>query len=1019
LRLWIAAAVLLAIVAVGLAMAPRAIDWNAHRADFEASASELTGHQVTIGGPINVSFLPRPLVTAKDVVMRGKTDTSGGFNLIVGHVEASLELGPWLAGQPVLRDLNLRRPVLSLDDEAEADLLSWPPSMENWLAPFLKLDLERVGIANGKIEIKGAPSAASVALNDISLEVLTNKPNGPLEAAGLFKTQRQSFTIKATLGQSDANGLRAARLTIEAQNGVDEITSARFSGSLTVSGDDPGLQGQVSLEGPDLKRGLSALASATGYSSTFRSLAEQQAFSIRGRIEADRASLRSNTLQLTLSEKRGEGSFDVQFHPQHQLNLDLDLPTLHLADEAILADFLPLDVLSKLEVPPGSIDLDIREIRHRDQAIRQASLALRTGADRAATIERAKAQLPGLIDMAFEGRVFPGNIGPKLSGKLTAVGDDLGNSLAWQGLIDAEKRGNGWRRFSLESTVDITNVEIALSSIDMRLDSSKLEGRANLRFGERLALSLDTDIDRLNMDLYSALWKSDDGAERLMKQFSDLDASIATRFKRLIWRDIHVEEATISADASDGEIKLERLAAKTVGGTAFDIEGEISLREEAARLNGRLESLHPIRALRHLGIALPPNRARIQPIDVSGSLNGALDRFDLRVEADYDGGSGVIEGEAGLVEDEARYDLTIEARHPDHLALAGHFGLAPILPLGDADGEFELTGKLKSDETTPLLASGSAKLGPSTFTGSLAYLPDAPVGPWELKLSIGTPKWDSLTPFLAMAGVRAATDWTPGRWLGRIPKVGLGTAWIDDIEGSVSLASKGGLVGDGLELSARLVDGLLYVNRLEASPWGGGLTAELTFERRREQPFAAIAIDLNQVQAADLTRWLGIKDGIEGPLDLQFEADMSGLTPYGMMSGLFGQLEVMIGPGELNGLGIPSLRRLLVPRDEDAPLNRSLSQPFEEINIKADINRGVANLQDARLLISQDLDEPVETAITGALDLLLWIVELTLAPEIASTTSETETAPEDEVARSVYRVVGAPDRPAGLIVGGN
>jgi hypothetical protein len=1013
LRIWIAAFLLLGLAAAGLAMLPRAIDWSTYRADIEASASELSGHEVTIGGPIDVRLLPRPTVSARDVAMSGKADDDVSFELAAGQVEATLEIVPFLAGRPAFRDLKLRRPVLSLNDGGDDSLLSWPPNWQDWLAPFLNLDLNGITIANGKVELVASETEA-VALSDISLEIQTNKETGPLEAAGLFRTERYNFTIKSMLGRPDAMGLRAAKLTIDAQNGVDVITSARFSGSIRLSGDDSGLQGQLSLTGPDLQQGLSAVSSATGYSSTFRSIAKSQGFDIRGTIQADDDGLRAERFQIALADKRGEGAIDLRLHPQRRLDLDIDLPSLRLADDAIITDFLPLDLLSKLQVPPGRIDIRFREILLRDEAVHQGRFALQTSADGSTTVEQAKARFPGLIDAQFTGQVLPGNVGPRLKGQLNAVGDDLGRSLVWLGLIDTESGGDGWRGISLEGKVDVSSVEISLSDIDMRLASSKLEGRVGLRFGEQMTLSLDTDVDRLNLDRYSGLWQGDGGARQLLDRFAKLETQVSSRFKRLIWDDIHIEEATISAGIKGGKIEMESIAAKTVGETAFDLSGHIDFTEETTKLKGNLTSQHPIRALRHVGLNLPPSSARVQPIEVTGHVDGRLERFDLELDADYDGGQGRIDGQAGFVDDDLHYDLAMTIRHPDHLSLASHFGLAPLLPIGDADGDFELTGQIRSDDKAPLLASGSAKLGPSTFTGSLTYVDDAPVGPWELKLSVGAPKWDSLNPFLTLAGLRSAADWTPDRWLGRLPTIGLRTSWLDDVEGSVSLASKGGLAGSGVQLSARLVDGLLYVNRLEAAPWNGQMTAEFTLERRRDQPFAAFAIDLDQVEAADLGNWLGVKDGLEGLLDLEIEASAVGSTPYQMMSSLFGDMKIAIGEGEARGLGIPPLRRTLIPKEEGSLIDRSLSQPFDRIALNADISRGILTLEDSTMSIGRDADEDmVEAAIEGTIDLLLWIADLTLTPRNADAGLGGEAEPR------VYRVVGPPDRPDGFTSAGN
>ncbi len=1011
MRFWIVTVSLLVLAVLGLATIPRAVDWDGYRSDIESAASRLSGHEVRITGPIDVRILPRPVLTARDVSVSAAEGGEIDFELASGQMEAVLELGPLLAGRPVVRSLDLRRPVFTLRGEQSRRLLAWPPKWRGWASPFLRLGPERIGIDDGRVALEGIGPKSGVTLGGISLDIQSDPSDGSLDAAGLFESEHHSFTVAASVGHPNGGGASPARLTVEARNGIAETTSLSFSGEIGPQDGDGVLAGQITVEGPDLQHGLAALSSATGYPSTFRFLAAAQPFELRGRLEADREGVRASDLQVALSEKLGGASIDVRFHPQSRLDLGLDLPTLHLADDAPLVDFLPLDLLSKLELPPGRIDLRLREIVYRDQSVRQAGVRLDTGADRVTVVEQAKAQLPGLVDVRFDGETFPGTIGPRLEGRLEAVGDDLGSTLAWLGLIGREERGDGWRRFGLESDVDVTSVEIALSAVDMTLDSARLEGGVSLRFGERLTLGLDVDVDRLNLDLYSGLWRGEGGGERLLALASDANATIAARFRRLIWRDLHVEEASIAAGVENMRLALESIAATTVGETTVEVSGDVDLAAKTGTLEAALASRHPMRAARQFGLS-PPSSARPRPIEIALGVDGRLDRFDVGLQADYDGGRAVIEGEAGWTDGEPAYDVTIDLRHPDHLALAGHFGLAPLVPAGDAAGGFELTGKATRGWTQPFAASGSAKLGPSSFTGSLTYRPDAAVGPWEARLSVGRPQWDSLAPFLALSGLRLTDRFAPQRWLGRLPKLGLHTAWLDRLEGSISLASKGGLVGDGLRLSARLVDGLLYVNRFEASPWQGALSAELTLERRRDQPFASIALDLDQVEAAALASWLGAESGLTGPLDLHLEAATVGVTPYDLMAGLSGSLSVDIGPGELSGLEVPALRRALIPpAGAETPVDRSLSQPFERIEAKAELGRGILSLDDADLSFGSEDGETAGAAIDGTIDLLLWIVDLSLRPAGADT--------EGEAAPPAYRIVGPPDRPQAYISAGN
>lgn len=1013
MRIWISAAVLLIFATLALAILPSMVDWNAYRQNLETAASQLSGHDVAINGPIDVALIPYPTLTARDVAVASKADDALSFELIANQADISFKIGPLLVGEPVVRALHLKRPNLNLTDRSWQRLRSWPPRWRDWTAPF-SLGLEGISVTDGRLGLADKVQDQTSGIRDLSLDIQIDESGKSIAAAGLFRTKRHNFTISSEFGRPSANGASTAKLLIQAQNGLDERTSLRFSGRVSLVDDAPDLRGRLSLGGPDLQHGLAALAAATAYPSTFRFLREAQPFAIEGQLRADREGIRVDEMQLHLAEKVGKGTINLQLHPQDRLNLDLELPTLHLADETGLTDFLPLDVLSKLELPPGDIDIRLREVAYRSGSARQASLKLNTSRDGVTTVEEAKAQFPGLVDVRFSGGLFPAEIGSQLKGQLTAVGDSLRSSLIWAGLIEDVEQARGLQSFSLQGDLSVSTVEIALNEAEMSLDSSRAKGQASLRFSEHRHLTLNVDIDRPNLDLYAPDRPIEQIMAALEDRLSTLDLDVDARFKRLIWKGIHFEDGTVRSSIADGRIVIDEILANTVGDTTLSLVGTMNLNSRVAELETQIRSQQPFRALRHVDVELPINASRLRPIDLVGDVKGTPDRFETKLRLSYDGGKAGLEGEAGWIEGQLWYNMSTQASHPDNQSLARQFGLAPLLPEGDAQGPLELTGRVRHDTDTPWIASGSWKLGPTTFTGSLSY-EDAPFdSPFDAKLSIGTPQKDSLAPFLILTGVRLAGDWTPARWLGRLPEFGLRTAWLETTEGTVSLTSKGGIVGESLAIDGRLKDGLLYLEQIDANPWNGSLSAEMTLERRRDQPFLAIAVTLDQVESAEFAEWAGIKNGLSGPLSLRFEANSVGVTAYDLIGSLSGNLELTLGPGRLEGTGIPSLKRILFDRDrQDATtIDRSLVLPFDMINAKATLSRGILSIETGNLLVSSIEEDMTRARLDGNLDLLLWIADL-------SVMREDENHQDSSVPKEIYQIIGPPYRPYGATQEGN
>ncbi|MGI9506248.1 MAG: hypothetical protein ACR2RE_24675, partial [Geminicoccaceae bacterium] len=95
LRILIAAAVLIALAAVGLIAIPYAVAWERYRPDIEAAFERMTGHEVTIKGPIGVTFLPRPGPTAKNINTSGQTKGKIGFELQPQQIDVGFSTSPF------------------------------------------------------------------------------------------------------------------------------------------------------------------------------------------------------------------------------------------------------------------------------------------------------------------------------------------------------------------------------------------------------------------------------------------------------------------------------------------------------------------------------------------------------------------------------------------------------------------------------------------------------------------------------------------------------------------------------------------------------------------------------------------------------------------------------------------------------------------------------------------------------------------------------------------------------------
>jgi hypothetical protein len=138
------------------------------------------------------------------------------------------------------------------------------------------------------------------------------------------------------------------------------------------------------------------------------------------------------------------------------------------------------------------------------------------------------------------------------------------------------------------------------------------------------------------------------------------------------------------------------------------------------------------------------------------------------------------------------------------------------------------------------------------------------------------------------------------------------------------------------------------------------------------------------------------------------------VTAYDLIASLSGDLHLTLGPGQVEGTGIPGLKRFLFDgsRQDGAPIDRSLVLPFDVFDAEATLSRGILGLETGQLSVSTATEKPVTALLSGNLDLLLWIADLSL-------TSHREGSDGTSDRTKIYQILGPPYRPSGVINDGN
>lgn len=200
---WLAVAAAAVVVPVlGVAGFVATLDPNAYRGEILATLAQATGRKVEIGGPLGLTWMPWPKLTASGIRVANADWGSEPDMASVGRLDVGVALMPLLSGRIEIHDLRLSDVRLVLERAADG--------RGNWQALG--------GQATGEPSAGGAPGNLP-AIGDVDLAniVVVWKPV-PEAAEQLYRIDRLS------LARAGAGGATAIALAAEVDGRMLELT---------------------------------------------------------------------------------------------------------------------------------------------------------------------------------------------------------------------------------------------------------------------------------------------------------------------------------------------------------------------------------------------------------------------------------------------------------------------------------------------------------------------------------------------------------------------------------------------------------------------------------------------------------------------------------------------------------------------------------------------------------------------------------------------------------------------------
>ena len=951
--------VLVALAVAAVWLVPPMLDWNRYRGEIAALVSANLGRAVDIEGPISLSLLPEPVLTAGRVTVAEDHD---GVTIAVSELRVRLALMPLLRGRVdaqelVLRGLDMRLPWPLRQDRLVLQSPTWLSSIS-------------ARVEGGRI------SVGSVTMTGIDANLGLVPDTGSYALAGTAVISGLPWHLTARLTRIGGDGSSGLDMSLDGQGPVQGL-GAMFSGQIAADGS---LAGRVSGRGPDLSRLLPA---------------PSVPFKADGRLSIAGGLAVADELTAEIAGSPARGAVALRLEPETRLDvsitasrLDLDawmpallrsagkqivasIPTgIDLSAEAATLAGGTLRVLrGRFELDPSLVTMeDVSAILPGDTQLYLSGQVRRVALISAGGTPSARKD----VGLHFEGlgalasanlRTTLGWIEQAGISPLSALPNNVLRTADLRAAITADTNPSG-------NAIPASAPQLVLTELNGMVDQSHVQGSLTLRPGPRLGVSANLTLDRMAIDPWLA--GPAPGITGLPSRIGRFDLDLQLRAEQASFHDQILQPFALDAALEAGRLSLRRLETQNAGARLV-AAGVIN--DQGRIAEGRLDfTAAPDTASQVISAFVPtlaPSLRHVPRGALALSMLAAGPPEALALRATLDLGDLHAEVQPTLDLPGAKWNSALSLRHP------GAPRLLDMLDLGGTaawlgDGSLSWTGTISG--AGPLLAP--TKIASDSFDVSAGRLRAS--GAFALDRT-GPPK---LTGRLSAETLPLPLPYA------RAPDA-LPVAALQGWQASVKVDANQVLAGlspflQQASANLSLNTGVVRLEALSARLEGGALTGAVTLDGESVPP--RLNADLALVSATPPGAVFDLPiDLAGGSIDANATLSASGYSAAALLSTLGGTLRMRIHDGVLIGVDLARAGPKLLESDLRAAFAGGTTA-FSEFDIMAMFRNGAA------VLSQSPFTAPSGTgSLQGLLDIAGQTAELRLAirpavpdaPEIA------------------------------------
>jgi uncharacterized protein involved in outer membrane biogenesis len=537
---------------------PRLLNVEGYKPALAEAVKQATGRELVIDGPLKLTLLPVPRVSARSVHFANAVGGTGAQMVEVRWVGASPSWSALLRGRVEIGRLTLYKPVVVLETDADG--------VPNWEfkpgaggeqaagAPSegLHLAVGKLDIVDGTLSYTHPVTGKTIKAEQVKATASVGSFKGPFSIDGTATVNGVPLSLAVSVNAPRDDGANDARLVVKVPSG--HLT---FDGRTSAIAPDATISGHLQVTTGGLTDFISALVRAIGEPLPAFDTSVVGSFAFDGGIEISPTRLAVNDFKASLGGDSAAGTLALTLGKQPSLRgklslrqVDLDKWLELLAQPGV---FLPKTALpapapkpaaastatpaspakptapTAITAPPAKpaaptatpappakpaaptaslspfppqlgvdLDLDVAQTTFRKGTIRDLVLALQVR-NGAITVPRLKATLPG--DMLMQADAAMDAAG-KGAGTFTLAGSKLRDTLAWLEVDASGVPQDKLQSLSVKGKVASTAGSVNVTDAILELDGQPAKAGGALTFGPPFTVSATLDADRFDLDAY-------------------------------------------------------------------------------------------------------------------------------------------------------------------------------------------------------------------------------------------------------------------------------------------------------------------------------------------------------------------------------------------------------------------------------------------------------------------------------------------------------------------------------------